>query len=93
MSKLGAQCSEEQCRQGSSGVCRLINSTTDSVLLGHFHGHKSCGNVALRDMVSGHGVGGLGLGILEVFSNFNDFMMCEQSHWDNITGASRDGEG
>ena len=49
--------------------------------------------MALRDMVSGHGVGGLGLGILEVFSNFNDFMMCEQSRWDNITGASRDGEG
>ena len=34
-------------------------------------------NVALRDVVSGHGGSGLGLGlvILEVFSNLNDSMI------------------
>ena len=37
---------------------------------------KNGGDVALRDMVSGHGGDGLGLGlgILEVFSNLNDSM-------------------
>ena len=30
---------------------------------------KNHGDVALRDVVNGHGGGGLGLGILEVFSN------------------------
>ena len=35
---------------------------------------KSCGDVALRDVGSGHGGGGLGLDlrILEVFSSLND---------------------
>ena len=35
---------------------------------------ENCGNVALRDVVSGHGGGGMGLDwvILEVFSNLND---------------------
>ena len=33
---------------------------------------QSCGDVALRDVGSGHGGGGLGWGILEVFSNLND---------------------
>mgnify|MGYP001859334932 CR=1 FL=1 len=38
------------------------------------------GDVALRDVVSGHGGGGLGLdlGILEVFSNFNDSLILFQ---------------
>lgn len=35
---------------------------------------QSHGDAALRDRVSGHGRGGLGLGILEVFSNPNDSM-------------------
>jgi len=37
---------------------------------------QSHGDVALRDAVSGHGAGGLGLGlgILEVFSNLGDSM-------------------
>ena len=37
---------------------------------------KNPGDVALRDMVSGHGGGGLGLDlmILVVFSNLNDSM-------------------
>ena len=37
---------------------------------------KNHGDVALRDVVSGHGGGGLGLDlvILEVFSNLNDSM-------------------
>jgi len=36
---------------------------------------KSFGDAALRDVGSGHGEGGLelGLGILKVFSNLNDF--------------------
>ena len=36
---------------------------------------KKCGDVALGDMVSGHGGDGLGLDlkILEGFSNLNDF--------------------
>ena len=33
---------------------------------------KNHGDVALRDVGSGHGGGGLGLGILEVFSNLSD---------------------
>ena len=37
-------------------------------------GSQSCGDVALRDVGSGHGGGGLGLdlGILVVCSNLND---------------------
>ena len=35
---------------------------------------KNYGDVALMDVVSGHGGGGLGLSILEVFSNLNDSM-------------------
>ena len=40
-------------------------------------GVQSRGDVALRDMGSGHGGGGLGLGllILEVFSSLNDSMI------------------
>ena len=40
-------------------------------------GVQSRGDVALRDMGSGHGRGGLGLGllILEVFSSLNDSMI------------------
>jgi len=39
--------------------------------------HKNCEDVALRDMVSGHGGDGLGLNvmIIEVFSNLNDSMI------------------
>jgi len=33
---------------------------------------QSCGDVALRGVVNGHGGLGLDLGILEVFSNLND---------------------
>ena len=33
---------------------------------------KNHGDVALRDVGSGRGGGGLGLGILEVFSNLSD---------------------
>lgn len=38
---------------------------------------KNHGDVALQDMVSGHGGDGLelGLGVLELFSNINDSMM------------------
>ena len=41
--------------------------------LGVFQNH---GDVALRDAVSGHGAGGLGLGLViqEVFSNLGDSM-------------------
>ena len=37
------------------------------------------GDVALRDVVSGHGGGGMGLdlGILEVFSNINDSVISD----------------
>ena len=42
---------------------------------------KNCGDVALRDMVSGHGGDGLGLNLVfsEVFSNLNDSVI--QSIW------------
>ena len=33
---------------------------------------KTCGDVALRDKVGGHGGGGLDLMTLEVFSNIDD---------------------
>ena len=36
---------------------------------------KNHGDVALGDMVSGHGGLGLGLGILKVFSSTNDHMV------------------
>ena len=35
---------------------------------------ENCGHVALRDMVSEHGGGGLGLGILVVVFNLHDSM-------------------
>ena len=40
-------------------------------------GGVRCGDGALRDVVSGHGGGGLVLGLetLEVFSSLNDFMI------------------
>ena len=43
----------------------------ESLTLEVFRNH---GDVALRDMVSGHGGDGMGLdlGVLEVFSNLND---------------------
>ena len=44
---------------------------------------QNCGDVALRDVVSGHGGMGLGLElvILEVFSNLNDSMIpCTDLH-------------
>jgi len=36
---------------------------------------KTRGDVTLKDMVSVHGVVGLGSGVLEVFSNLNDSMI------------------
>ena len=39
---------------------------------------KSHGDVALRYTGSGHGGDGLGLGILEVFSNLNDSVILTQ---------------
>ena len=36
---------------------------------------KNTGGVALRDVVSGHGVDGLGLAVLVVFSNLGDAMI------------------
>ena len=43
---------------------------------------KNCGDVALRNMVNGHGGDGLELNsaILEVFSNLNDTMVAALSH-------------
>ena len=43
---------------------------------------KNHGDVALRDVVSGHGGDGLGLDwmILEVFSNVNDFIILCFTH-------------
>jgi len=43
---------------------------------------KNCGDVALRNMVNGHGGDGLELNsaILEVFSNLNDTMFAALSH-------------
>ena len=40
---------------------------------------KNHGHVALREVVSGHGGGGLGMGlaISEVFSNLNDSMILQ----------------
>ena len=51
----------------------VVESSSPEVLQKH-------GNVALRDMVSKHGGDGLGLGlvILEVFSNLNDSMSDNQ---------------
>ena len=40
---------------------------------------KSSGDVALRDRVSGHGGCGLGLVILEVFSNFNGSVVLQMN--------------
>ena len=53
---------------------RLPREVVDSLCLGLV---EKGGDVALRDVVSGHGGDGLGsdLGILVVFSNLNDFRM------------------
>ena len=48
---------------------------------------KNHGDVALRDVVSGHGGGGLGLDlvILELFSNLNDCMLLSPSlQWTSL---------
>jgi len=44
---------------------------------------KKCGDVALRDMVSGHGLGS-DLVILEVFSNLNDCVIFFKSLFCNL---------
>lgn len=52
----------------------------------------NCGDVALGDMVSGHGGGGLGLdlGVLEVFFNSNDPMVLFRV---TVNGHSGEGVG
>ena len=58
-------------------MAQLPSEVVESLSLEKFKNH---GDVALRDVVSGHGGGGLGLdlGILEVFSNFNDSLILFQ---------------
>mgnify|MGYP001855906276 CR=1 FL=1 len=53
---------------------RLLREVMGSPSLEVFRSH---GDVALRDVVSGHGGGGLGLDqvILGIFSNLNDSMI------------------
>ena len=48
------------------------------------HVFQNHGDVALKDVVSGHGGNGLGLGILDVFSNLHDSdsMKSAASGWD-----------
>jgi len=52
------------------------NHRTLLLMLGSLEVLQSHGDVALRDMVSGHGGDGLELDlvILEIFSNLNDYM-------------------
>ena len=56
----------------SDAVARLPREVVRSPSLEVFRNH---GDVALRDVGSGHGGAGLGLGILEAFSNLNGSMI------------------
>ena len=42
---------------------------------------KSCGDVALRDVGSGHGEGWQGLGIVVIFSNLNGCVILRRSSY------------
>lgn len=45
-------------------------------------GVRGCGDVALGEVVSGHGGVGLDLGIIELFSNLNDSITLNTPTWD-----------